>query len=199
MEAQAGNTQELFNLIGTVTSSTTASAIDTAFRRMDIAEQEIKRAMADYPERAHIIWRMFKACRSPIIEAGMPNSLFRYHVRQFLHNIAQGIDPDRPTRVEAAIMVLQGCTHAAPPPNSLSRLFLADAETCKAFGSTIEPAPAFVGEGEEWWPVLKRLCQRVYREHGIDNKTRSELVKDCLALDAPAWVYQQRGLKDAAD
>ena len=129
----------------------------------------------------------------------MPDSLFRYHVRQFLRNVAHGIDPDRPTKVEAAIMVVLGCTHIAPPPDDLSRLFLGDSEVADAFGNVFDPLPCYEGEGELYWPELTRVCRKAYRERGIDNKTRSELVKDCLSTEAPGWAYQNYGLKADAD
>ena len=189
MHAIAPRTQTILSLLGTVAGSHVTSAIGCVFRRMDIAEQEIKRAMSEWPDHAPVLWRMFKAARSPIVETRMPDSLFRCHVRQFLRNIATGVDPDRPTKVEVAIMVTVGTTHVGPPPSALSRLFLGDDETVAAFGGCIEPLPSLPSEGIEYWPLLTQTCRKAYKAAG--GQTRAAIVKEALQHPAPAWVYKQ--------
>lgn len=157
--------QEAFELIG-------QAHIPAEFEKMGIVEEEIASAKARYPNQSEVINAMFTVCPSPVLHR-KPISLFRIHVRQFLRNIATGIDPDRPTLMEVAIMCTIGSTYVGPVSTDLVLMFESDAETMEAFGMQAVPAPENIGN--HYWPVLTQTLRKVY-----EGKTRATMVKECL-------------------
>lgn len=162
-----------------------AGVIRFVFRQMEIVEEEIRRAQKIFPEKSDLIYEAFPVARSPFLENASlmkPPSceraevLFRTHVRQLLRYIGGGIDLDRPTMVEVAVIVA-GMSESAPVNSELVSMVMANQETVDAFGGLVQ-LPSYEGVGENFWTLLTDGCKRAYKS--AYSKPRSELFRDAL-------------------
>ena len=143
------------------------------FTQVEIAEEEIKKAQLQYPDKEDVIWDSFPILRSPILDsipsADVSNTLFRTHCRQLLRYVAEGVDLDRPTLVEAAIIVCK-LSESAPVQFELAAMVQSDKETMDAFG--LENYAISVEMGDVYWPELTRACVRIYKDHRGESRSK---------------------------
>lgn len=143
------------------------------FDQVFVAEEEIARAKEEWPGKADRLHCAFRALHSPIMEVA-PSAMYRVHCRQFLRNLAEGVDLDRPTRPEVAVMVSLGSLHVFPG-NELGRFAMTDAETLDAFGGIFKKEIRLVSmprEHEHLWPVVTDWCRKVYRQRVGETRAR---------------------------
>lgn len=100
-----------------------SNVLGGTFRRMDIAEREIREAMERHPERAQDIDRNAFAllCPSEVL-ATVSDEVYRRHVRELLERFADVADTSEPTAAEMCA-ALSTASLAAPPGPSAAALY----------------------------------------------------------------------------
>ncbi len=169
----------------TVMSKDLFQQVSATFGLVEVAEQEIEAAMKKWPEKKVVLWRAFSVLHTPALE-GTPTKIWRTHFRQYLRNLAQGLDPDLPTRIEVAVMTVRAST-VAPPTRSITDVFTSDQETMAAFGQDSLPTP--YPEDQEMW--LQETGKRILRNLYIKTmgETRSKLLaREVKRGTPPCWT-----------
>jgi hypothetical protein len=173
---------ELENLLSQIGEKQLAQAIGVALPMMAIVEGEIDRAQAMYPDKLAEVDAVFLAANSPILFS-MPvmttynersAKLFRLHCQQLIRNIIAGVDLDRPTMTEVAFIATQAAQRGPLHPE-LAIMVFSDKETMGVFD--LDPVESF-GFGEEFWPILTRLCVVAYTK--MHGKPRSDIYAGSL-------------------
>jgi hypothetical protein len=155
--------EALVELAGTMGfDGDTSEQIGRMFDQVEIAQDAIEKGMREHPERAASIDALFVAMRSPIIGTGKTSTqLFKVHCRQLIAYMVEGIDIDRPTMIEVAVMVCKSSL-TAPIKSDLSSMVLGDEGVAEAFGFD-EHYPTHPNVGEHYWDDLRRVCIKAYR------------------------------------
>lgn len=83
-------------------------AIANAFRRMEVAEEEIRAAVARYPNKAAEIDGAFPYLCPTAVLKELGDEVFRAHCREMLERAAQGHDMDRGTTAEVLAVLSRG-------------------------------------------------------------------------------------------
>lgn len=160
----------------------------------------------------HVLFCTFLSCRSPVFQPPMPDSLYEVHVRQYLRQVAAGLDPDRPTPTELSVMVTFGCTHTAPPKYEVARLFQSNRETMlegyagagfdKDGFFTERFAPYSQHMGSSWWEEGADTMRKFYRHQVAmsvtGGNTRSEILTKSIKgrldrmIDYQEWARKNK-------
>lgn len=173
---------ELLTALETVIDIGQAQGIGRTFEWIEIAEQEIERAIVHNPEQGEAIWHLFMAMNSPHIPMHMTVA-FRINCRQLIQNVLSGVEIDCPTMVETAIMVVGASTYTAPPRLDISQPILAHEETMTAFGLKPLRSDLKIDSGD--WVELTRVNREFYRR--TVGQTRGEIYKEsCKKNNWPA-------------
>lgn len=155
--------------------------LPNVFAQIEIADRIVREFVAQRPESAATLNAAFRLCASPLVCPGLPPAIFEAHCRQLLRLLLSGEDLDRPTLIEAAVMICK-VSEKAPPITDAVLLITGDAETMQAFGLEPVGAPDYIGN--HLWPQLRATCRRVYK--AAYGKTRSQLMRDFLKEQAEA-------------
>jgi hypothetical protein len=99
------------------------NALDTVFNAMEIAEDEIDRAMRLYPESKNAIWNAFKMLQMPAIFRGKSDKLYRAYCRELLARVAKGEDVRPATDAELIVNIAEASL-AAPPTRTAGYLYM---------------------------------------------------------------------------
>ena len=110
------------------------NAFDTAFNAMEIAEDEIDRAMRLYPESKKAIWNAFKMLQMPAIFRGKSDELYRAYCRELLARVAEGKDVRPATDAELVVNIAEASL-GAPPTRTAGYLYMTLFH--KIFGSQV--------------------------------------------------------------
>lgn len=107
------NSLALTNALMEIAGGSCANAIAYTFRRMDIAEDEIREAKTYYPELAQRIDRAFRhLCPTPPL-ANVGDTLYRHHCSEIIDRIIHRCDVKPGTRAEI-IGALSGASLKSP-------------------------------------------------------------------------------------
>jgi len=159
----------------------------------------------------HVLFCAFMSCRSPVFQSPMPESLYEVHVRQYLRQIAAGLDPDRPTPTELSVMVSLGSLHTVPPKFEVSRLFHSNRETMlEGYGDAFKN-DGYLTDGFQpyankmdslWWQEGADVMRKFYRHNSVSRltnfKTRSEILRrsckerEGRMIDYRDWAERNR-------
>ena len=92
--------KELLKALSEVTSDSCVGAIENAFRRMAIAEDEISRGQQRHPNHSDKIFAMFRhLCPTPMLRH-VPDEVFRAHCRELIERVANDEDIQPGTNAE---------------------------------------------------------------------------------------------------
>ncbi len=86
----------------------TGRAIANAFRRMEVAEEEIRAAVARYPNRSSEIDAAFGYLYPTAVLNELGDEVFRAHCREILERAAHGDDLERGTTAEVLAVLSRG-------------------------------------------------------------------------------------------
>jgi len=110
------------------------NAFGAVFNAIEIAEDEIDRAMQLYPESQKAIWNAFKMLQMPTIFRGKSDELYRAYCRELLARVVQGKDVQPATDAELVVNIAEASL-AAPPTRTAGYLYMTLFH--KIFGSQV--------------------------------------------------------------
>jgi hypothetical protein len=128
--------------------------LDDLFECMEIAEDEISKAMNRHPQKRYLIYGSFLTLK-PV--APMPMKLYRAHCRELLDRIGTGEDYQPVTRAEV-LSVLNRAAWAIPLHNEPSALYY------KLFASLFPDAPELEQIGAPLAERYEGETDNLYRE-----------------------------------
>lgn len=108
MERQVALTDTLMSIAG----GSCVSALMYTFRRMDIAEEEIRDAKAEYPLLAECIDKTFRyLCPTPPL-LHVSDDVYRFHCREVIDRIIENDEIEKATKAEVLGMLSEASLKA---------------------------------------------------------------------------------------
>ena len=173
-----------------------ARVLDAATAKYKLACEIASELKKQYPGKAREIDAAIAACASPIVSncptvragGALAKAIFAVHCRQFLSNIGNGIDADRPTLVELLIIVTTLHADHNDLPIEISLLVLTDKVTMETFGHDPIPVPEVDFDRDRCWEALASAHRAMYTN--CYGYTRSQFYKRALMGES---LFQDKG------